>query len=128
MGAELLPQRLRRLSRHSGPFSVLSSAAGGLGFDLVRKLLPAHSSAVLVRFHDIFLSWEHPREFQAERNFFWAGQYLLQAFFAFIEKFEILFSGHALQRGSPDAVSRLAPSAGLSVRPAAFWLRRVDSQ
>ncbi len=93
---------------------------------VVLDLLPTLRPGVLVHFHDIFIPWEYPRELVEERSFYWAEQYLLQAFLAFNTTFEILFSAHALQRRYPDRVAALIPSAGPDIRPSAFWLRRAE--
>jgi hypothetical protein len=95
---------------------------------IVLDVLPILSPGVYVHFHDIYLPWEYPREFLAERSFFWAEQYLLQAFLAFNQQFEILFGAHALQRRFPDALGRLVPSAHPGIRPSALWLRRIEHQ
>jgi hypothetical protein len=94
---------------------------------IVLDILPALAPGVLIHFHDVFLPYEYPREFLVDRSFFWAEQYLLQAFLAFNREFEILFAAHALQRVFGDEVARLVPSAGPSTRPAAFWITRVKA-
>lgn len=94
---------------------------------IVLDLLPMIAPGVLVHFHDIYLPWEYPREFVERRNFFWAEQYLLQAFLAFNQHFEVLFATHALERMFPREVARLVPSAPEATNPSAFWLRRVGS-
>lgn len=99
---------------------------GGEVNRIILEILPLLAPGVLIHVHDIFLPWEYPKEFMTERRFFWAEQYLLQAFLAYNDEFEILFSAHALQRLYPTRVSRLVPSAGRETRPAAFWLRRVE--
>jgi hypothetical protein len=93
---------------------------------VILDVLPTLSPGVFVHIHDIYLPWEYPREFLTERRFFWGEQYLLQAFLAFNDEFETLFSAHALQRRHPTEVSRLIRSAGPETRPAALWLRRVE--
>jgi hypothetical protein len=98
-----------------------------IGGDVNRILLdviPALAPGVAIHVHDIYLPWEYPREFLEERSFFWAEQYLLQAFLAFNREFEILFGTHALYRGVPDQLASLIPSAGPGMLPSAFWLRR----
>jgi predicted O-methyltransferase YrrM len=94
---------------------------------IVLDVLPVLAPGVIVHVHDIFLPWEYPLEFAAERNFFWAEQYLLQAFLAFNSEFEFLFSAHDLHRRYPDYTSRAFPGVDASTRPAAFWLRRVET-
>jgi hypothetical protein len=93
---------------------------------IVLDVLPLLARGVYVHFHDIFLPWEYPREFVLERRFYWAEQYLLQAFLAFNHEYEVLFGTHALKRTYPEAIQELVPSSALSRWPSAFWLRRVD--
>ena len=92
---------------------------------IVLGVLPVLAPGVFVHFNDIYLPWEYPREFVIDRRFFWAEQYLLQAFLVFNEEFEILFSTHALDRRRRDALAELVPDA-LGARPAALWLRRTE--
>lgn len=92
---------------------------------IILDVLPLLAPGVLVHIHDIYLPWEYPREFAEDRNFFWAEQYLLQAFLAFNSQFEVMVGAHALARGFPDELAALVPSAGPGVRPSGFWLRRV---
>ena len=47
---------------------------------IVLDVLPALAPGVLVHVHDIFLPYEYPRRWLEESGFFWAEQYLLQAF------------------------------------------------
>jgi hypothetical protein len=93
---------------------------------VVLDVLPLLKPGVYVHFHDIFLPWEYPKAFVLERRFYWAEQYLLQAFLAFNGEYEVLFGTHALKRVYPEAVEELVPSAARSRWPSAFWLRRVD--
>jgi hypothetical protein len=93
---------------------------------IVLDVLPVLSPGVYVHFHDIFLPWEYPREFLVERSFFWAEQFLLQAFLAFNREFEVLFAAHALERRFPDEIARLVPSARPGIRPSSLWLRRAE--
>ena len=91
---------------------------------IVLDVLPLLARGVYVHFHDIFLPWEYPKEFVLERRFYWAEQYLLQAFLAFNAEFEVVFGTHALKRAYPDAITELVPSASQARWPSAFWLRR----
>jgi predicted O-methyltransferase YrrM len=91
---------------------------------IILDVLPRLAPGVIVHVHDIYLPWEYPREFMAERNFFWNEQYLLQAFLAFNTKFEVLFGAHALARGFPGALTALLPSGSLGRHPSSFWMRQ----
>jgi len=103
-----------------------------IGGDVNRILLdivPTLAPGVLIHIHDIYLPWEYPREFLVERRFFWAEQYLLQAFLAFNDQFETLIGTHALARRYPTEISSLVPSFEPVNRsttpPSAFWMRRT---
>jgi hypothetical protein len=98
---------------------------GGEVNRLILEILPTIARGVLIHVHDIYLPWEYPREFITERRFFWAEQYLLQAFLAFNEQFEVLFGTHALARGYPDEISELVPNSCCATLPSAFWIRRT---
>jgi predicted O-methyltransferase YrrM len=92
---------------------------------VILDILPKLAPGVFVHFHDIYFPGEYPIEFFTELGFSWAEQYLLQAFLAFNQEFEVLFGNAALKREHPDSVSRLVPTAAQSKRPSAFWIRRV---
>lgn len=99
-----------------------------IGGDVNRVILdvmPRLAPGVIVHVHDIYLPWEYPQEFFAERRFFWAEQYLLQAFLAFNDQFEVLFGAHALARLYPEEMAFLVPNMRYG-KPSAFWLRRVE--
>lgn len=91
---------------------------------IILDVLPSLRPGVIVHVHDIYLPWEYPREYLEERHFFWSEQYLLQAFLALNERFEILFGAQALARKFPDELDALLPSGAAGPHPSAFWLRR----
>lgn len=107
------------------------------------QILPRLRPGVIVHFHDIFLPCEYPRQAVLDRLCFWSEQYLLQAFLAMNQEFEVLWAGSAMQlfhpeallnavpawRGSyarmPAEVRRFQPTLdGDRVWPSSFWLRR----
>lgn len=94
---------------------------------VVLDVLPCLAPGVIVHIHDIYLPFEYPREFLAERRFFWAEQYLLQAFLAFNGAFEVLLGNHALARLHPAGLGELVPLPWYGV-PSGFWLRRLPEQ
>lgn len=91
---------------------------------IVLEVLPALAPGVIVHFHDIFLPWEYPRVWFEEMEYYWAEQYLLQAFLAFNEAFDVILPAQALAREHPDRLKAVVPSFGPGVSPAAFWLAR----
>jgi hypothetical protein len=93
---------------------------------VILDVLPVLAPGVVVHFHDVFLPMHYPRPWLEVSRWFWAEQYLLQAFLAFNSSFETLLPTHALSQ--PPYANRLAkvvPSFGPDVNPGAFWLRRT---
>jgi hypothetical protein len=79
----------------------------------------------LVHFHDIFLPWDYPRAWVVEEHRFWTEQYLLQAFLAFNQAFEVLWAGSYMHGRHPDLLRRYFPSYDpTTVWPGSFWIRR----
>jgi len=95
---------------------------------IVLEVLPALAPGVIVHFHDVFLPWEYPRVWVEERGYYWAEQYLLQAFLAFNDEFEVLIPAHAVAREHPARLTAVVPSfappPGRLIGPAAFWIAR----
>jgi hypothetical protein len=98
---------------------------GGDVTHIVLDILPRLVAGVVVHFHDIFLPYEYPEDWVIGRRLAWGEQYLLQAFLAFNDAFEILVPNHATARGAPDALGSLVSSFDPDVvRPGGFWIRR----
>jgi predicted O-methyltransferase YrrM len=92
---------------------------------LILEVLPQLQSGVIVHFHDIFLPFEYPRAWLEERGYYWAEQYLLQAFLACNPHFDVLFASHYLARTQPERLRELIPAAEATDKPpASIWLRR----
>jgi len=100
---------------------------GGDVTRIVLEVLPRLAPGVMVHFHDMFLPWHYPRDWVEHNRWYWAEQYLVQAFLAFNRDFEVLIACHALWREYPDRLERLVPELRGSAPPLALWLRRVDS-
>jgi hypothetical protein len=101
---------------------------GGDVDHLINSVLPRIRPGVLVHFHDIFLPWEYPREWIEDARYFWAEQYLLQAFLAFNPRFEVLCAAHALTRSATERMRVAIPGyeAGRGT-VGAFWLRATSA-
>jgi Methyltransferase domain len=91
---------------------------------IVLDVLPTLAPGVLVHFHDIFLPWEYPRDWFEEMEYYWAEQYLLQAFLAFNSDFEVLIPACAVATEFPARLAEVVPSFEPGRRPGAFWLTR----
>ncbi len=90
----------------------------------VLDVLPVLQPGVLVHFHDVYLPWEYPREFVEKNERYWGEQYLLQAFLAFNDAFEVVLAAQLLAREyQPRLEAVIASAAGAS--PSAFWIRRI---
>jgi predicted O-methyltransferase YrrM len=91
---------------------------------IVLEVLPTLTPGVLVHFHDIFLPWEYPRPWFESMEYYWAEQYLLQAFLAFNDAFEVVLPASAVAREHPERLAAAIPSFQAGKRPGAFWLSR----
>ncbi len=95
---------------------------------VVLDVLPRLQPGVVVHFHDIFMPYEYPRVWFEQLQYYWAEQYLLQAFLSFNDAFEVLFPAHAAARAYPERMARVVPSFTPQVRPGSFWLRRRNAE
>lgn len=91
---------------------------------IVLDILPRLAPGVVVHFHDVFLPYEYPERWLRRQRWFWAEQYLLQAFLACNDTYEVLLATNALTRAWPERVGALIPSFGQGAEPGAFWIRR----
>jgi hypothetical protein len=116
-----------------GPNDILfidSSHILKIGSDVQREILeiiPRVAKGVLVHFHDIFLPMEYPRNWVEEMNRYFTEQYLLQAFLAFNDSFEILLAPGYLHAHHPKAMEAAFESyhRAQTWAPSSFWIRRT---
>jgi hypothetical protein len=79
---------------------------------LYLDVLPRLAPGVIVHIHDIQFPYEYPRVYadgSGGPRYFWTEQYLLQAFLAMNQQFEVLLAGHFLQRDHLEAFMRSFP-------------------
>ncbi len=98
------------------------------------EILPRLQNGVIVHSHDIFFPGEYPKSWVLDNRWFWTEQYLLQAFLAFNNAFEVLWAGQYMNRKYPKEMKRLFPSYvdtsinDLKINPAlnagSLWIRR----
>lgn len=90
------------------------------------EILPRLAPGVFVHVHDIFLPYEYPRQWVERARQFWTEQYLLQAFLAFNDCFQIRWSSHLMHRRHPELLQSAFPSfrPDLDV-PSSFWMVRT---
>ncbi len=97
---------------------------GGDVTRIVLEVLPRLASGVLVHVHDIFLPYDYPRPWVVELGRAYAEQYLLHAFLAFNDAFDVVLPMAALAASDPDRLAPLIPGFQPGVMPGAFWMRR----
>jgi predicted O-methyltransferase YrrM len=97
---------------------------GGDVTRLILQVLPALKPGTLVHFHDIFRPFEYPRELFERFNKHWQEHYLLEAFLAYNETFEVIAANHALARLHRDQITKLIPSLRPGMHPSAFWVQK----
>jgi hypothetical protein len=93
---------------------------------LYLRVLPSLRPGVLIHVHDIFLPRDYPREWVADQKKFWTEQYLLQAFLAFNNEFEVLLALAYLSQHHHSELCRACPIYETEPGrvPGSFWMRR----
>ncbi len=93
------------------------------------EILPRLNRGVLIHVHDIFLPSEYPKSWLHNRLFFWDEQYLLQAFLAFNDSYEILWGSSYMHLKHPnklkEAFSSYSNLNKNSTPPHSFWIRKT---
>lgn len=101
------------------------------GSDVCREILeilPALAGGVWIHLHDIFFPYDYPPRWILEQRRSWAEQYLLEAFLAFNDAFQVEAAAHWLATDHPDEAAALWPGIRSWPRPShgagSFWLRK----
>lgn len=88
------------------------------------EILPRLKSGVLIHIHDIFMPSEYLKSWVDSKRFF-NEQYLLQAFLAFNNDFEIIFPGSYMHTHYPELLEEAFDSYNHNVEwPSNFWMRK----
>lgn len=99
---------------------------GGEVSFLYLEAIPRLKPGVLVQVHDVFLPELYPRSQIVKDAYFWSEQYMIQAFLAFNESFEVLWAGNSMHLRHPDLLAGAFDSYdGERTRPLSLWMRRV---
>ena len=89
------------------------------------ELLPRVNKGVIIHFHDIFLPAEYPKEWVLNNCLFWTEQYLLQAFLAFNNCFEVLWAGSYMYLRHLELLENaFGIHNSKAIGPGSFWIRR----
>ena len=89
-----------------------------------QEIIPRLAAGVLIHVHDIFSPRDYPENWLREERRLWNEQYLLEAFLAFNNRYEIICAMNWLWRNHYGALAKscpmtLTPKAG----PSAFWFQ-----
>jgi SAM-dependent methyltransferase len=101
--------------------SHVSRLGGDVNF-LFLEILPRLKPGVLVQVHGVFLPMEYPKQWLEQRRF-WNEQYLLQAFLAFNDAWEVLLANNFLGNKFIDEMKETFPNSPWW-GGASFWMRR----
>jgi hypothetical protein len=92
------------------------------------ELIPQLNPGLLVHIHDVCLPWEYPREYALNESFrqFWTEQYVLQAFLAFNNEFDILLAGNYMHVKYYNEYTNAFPHYDRQKRDScsSFWMQR----
>jgi predicted O-methyltransferase YrrM len=94
---------------------------------LFLEVIPRLAPGVVVHVHDIFLPREYPKAWVVDERRFWSEQYVLQAFLAFNDSWEVLWGGSHMHEHHPDELAMAFPSYDRGVLPDSLWMRRRPS-
>jgi hypothetical protein len=101
------------------------------GSDVCREILeilPALSSGVWIHFHDIFFPYDYPPKWLIEQRRAWNEQYMLEAFLAYNDCFEVVLANHWLSVDYPQEVAKIWPGVLNWKDPyhhcGSLWLRK----
>ena len=90
------------------------------------EILPRLRKGVVIHIHDIFMPAEYPRKWVMEDRRFWTEQYLLQAFLAFNDHFEVVWGASYMHLRHPDKLTAAFASYDRHVHwPGSFWLQKT---
>lgn len=89
----------------------------------ILDILPTLRPGVIIHVHDIFFPNDYPESWLQQHRFFWAEQYMLQAFLSMNPNFKIEIPVNAIKPELPPNEVWL-PSAS-TVPAASLWMRRT---
>lgn len=88
------------------------------------EILPRLSKGVVVQIHDIMFPEEYPK-YRFKQHRFYTEQYLLQAFLAFNNTFEVLWPGNYMQVNYSDKLEKAFSRYKQIKASGSFWMRRI---
>jgi hypothetical protein len=89
------------------------------------SLLPRLQPGVIVHLHDIFTPFDYPDKWVLEERRLWDEQYLLEAFLAYNDEFEVLLANNYMKHKYYEPLKAVCPYLTPSAEPGSFWLRKI---
>ncbi|MFH1369564.1 MAG: class I SAM-dependent methyltransferase [Elusimicrobiota bacterium] len=89
------------------------------------EILPRLNKGVIIHIHDIFMPYEYHQRWIFKDNLFWNEQYLLQAFLAFNDSFEVLWGGSYMKYRHSKLLENSFNSYTPVDWPGSFWIRKT---
>ncbi len=90
------------------------------------EIIPRLASGVLIHVHDIFSPRDYPENWLRAERRLWNEQYLLEAFLAFNNRYEIICATNWLWRHHYDALANACPMSLTPKKgPSAFWFQAI---
>lgn len=93
---------------------------------LFLEALPKLKPGVLIHIHDIFLPFDYPERWVVEERWGWNEQYLVHAFLAFNNIFEITWASRYMWEYHKDAVLSSMPNCPNNAMPSSLWLTKAQ--
>jgi hypothetical protein len=91
---------------------------------ILLEVLPRLRPGVVAHVHDVFLPFEYPSRFMQDFGLYWSEQYLLQAFLAHNDQWDVLAAVHALRRLRRIELEGILPREAVRRGGGGFWMRR----
>jgi predicted O-methyltransferase YrrM len=88
------------------------------------EILPSLADGVIVHVHDVFTPRDYPEHWLRAERRLWNEQYLLEAFLAYNDRFQVICAANWLKHNHWDAFSRACPIVVPSNEPGAFWIEK----
>jgi len=92
----------------------------------VLEILPRLQPGVAVHIHDIFLPNEYPLEWLKQQKRFWNEQYIVQAFLAGNDHFEIRWLSNSMHKQHSQRLAELTNYYDPKQQPGSLWIERIS--
>lgn len=92
---------------------------------LILDILPRLKKGVIIHLHDIYIPYEYTQWWITEQLEFWNEQYLVQAFLAFNDHFQILMAINYLRKHHVETLQKTFPYCPNYITGQSLWLKKV---